>query len=144
MDRIMQKKIPVMISAGVGVLLLTIVVIIIVVSQQPDKKTDSGETKEVVIQDVLKTKAELSADKYMSSLDTDFTLKSATTIYEDGDFAVIEIERGNEKWTIRGPAITKRGEVIIPPNIDYEQTTVDQYNIPDSVIQAMENASNND
>ena len=130
MDRVVRKKILVIISVGI----LLLMIVIITVLQQPDKKADSEEIKEVVAQDALKTKAEISADKYISSLNTDFTIKSATTIYEDGDFAVIEIEQTNGKWTIRGPAITKRGEVIIPPTLDYSQETISKFEVPDNVI----------
>lgn len=120
-------------------------VIIITIFQQFNRKISPKETNETATQHTIKTKAEISADKYISSLNTDFTIKSATTIYEEGDFAVIEIEQTDGKWTIRGSAITKRGEVIIPPNLDYSQETIDKFNIPDNVISSFKNeVSNND
>jgi deoxycytidine triphosphate deaminase len=109
-------------------------VIIITIFQQFNRKISPKETNETATQHTIKTKAEISADKYISSLNTDFTIKSATTIYEEGDFAVIEIEQTDGKWTIRGPAITKRGEVIIPPNLDYSQETISKFEVPDNVI----------
>ena len=121
------------------IILLVILVITTVILRQQGNDVDSTQD-DTTIQTPLKTKAEISAENYIKSLDTDFTIKSANTIYEEGDFAVINIERSNGQWTISGPAVTKRGEVIIPPNMDYEHISIDEFNIPNSVMNAMKEA----
>lgn len=124
----MRSKIIIIIS-------IAILAIVLIFTQVSRNTTTPTSSQEGVFQDKLRTRAEISADDYISSINTDFVISSASTIYDEGDFSVINIETTNGTFTISGYAITYKGEVIIPPNVDYSQDTIDKYSVPSKVVQ---------
>ena len=139
-----KKKILIIIIVG---LIISITVFIVLFRQKEQEsmiKEEVQETEEVVtLEEVValqksKTDAEAAANEFAENSTTKLRVLSATPLYEEDGFSVVDMRFNTESGAIRGLAVTRGGSIVIPPNSDYTQETIDVFGIPDGVIKALQ------
>ena len=139
-----KKKIFIIIIVG---LIISITVFIVLFRQKEQEsmiKEDVQETEEVVTLEKVvtlqksKTDAEAAANEFAENSTAKLRVLSVTPLYEEDGFSVVDMRFNTESGAIRGLAITRGGSIVIPPNSDYTQETIDVFGIPDGVIKALQ------
>ena len=139
-----KKKILIIIIVG---LIISITVFIVLFRQKEQEsmiKEEVQETEEVVtLEEVValqksKTDAEAAANEFAENSTTKLRVLSTTPLYEEDGFSVVDMRFNTESGVIRGLAVTRGGSIVIPPNSDYTQQTIDVFGIPDGVIKALQ------
>ena len=102
---------------------------------------DATEPEKIVEIQKSDDRATFFANSFANQYPGKFRVKSARTVHEDGDFALVYMDLGGESSAtrIQGFAITHKYDVIIPPGSDYNQDTVELLGIPSSIMDALEN-----
>ena len=144
-----KKKIFIIIFVG---LIMSIAMFIVLFRQKEQEsmikeevqKTEEVATlEEVVTLQKSKTDAEAAANEFADNSAAKLRVLSATPLYEEDGFSVVDMRFNTESGAIRGLAVTKEGSIVIPPNSDYTQNTIDTFGIPDGVIKALQEEVNN-
>ena len=133
-----KKKIFIIIIVG---LIISITVFIVLFRQKKQEsiiKEVVQETEEVVTPQKSETDAEAAANEFAENSTTKLRVLSATPLYEEDGFSVVDMRFNTESGVIRGLAVTRGGSIVIPPNSDYTQETIDVFGIPDGVIKALQ------
>lgn len=133
-----KKKILIIIIVG---LIISITVFIVLFRQKEQEsmiKEVVQETEEVVTPQKSETDAEAAANEFAENSTTKLRVLSATPLYEEDGFSVVDMRFNTESGAIRGLAVTRGGSIVIPPNSDYTQETIDVFGIPDGVIKALQ------
>ena len=133
-----KKKILIIIIVG---LIISITVFIVLFRQKEQEsmiKEVVQETEEVVTPQKSETDAEAAANEFAENSTTKLRVLSATPLYEEDGFSVVDMRFNTESGVIRGLAVTRGGSIVIPPNSDYTQETIDVFGIPDGVIKALQ------
>lgn len=137
-----KKKIFIIIIVG----LIIVTTASILLSRQEEQesmiKEVVQETEEVVTPQKSETDAEAAANEFAENSTTKLRVLSATPLYEEDGFSVVDMRFNTESGAIRGLAVTKGGSIVIPPNSDYTQNTIDTFGIPDGVIKALQEEVN--
>ncbi|NCC19455.1 hypothetical protein EOM33_00135 [Candidatus Saccharibacteria bacterium] len=137
-----KKKIFIIIFVG---LIMSIAMFIVLFRQEEQEsmiKEVVQETEEVVTPQKSETDAEAAANEFAENSTTKLRVLSATPLYEEDGFSVVDMRFNTESGAIRGLAVTKGGSIVIPPNSDYTQNTIDTFGIPDGVIKALQEEVN--
>lgn len=143
-----KKKIFIIIFVG---LIMSIAMFIVLFRQKEQEsmikeevqKTEEVATlEEVVTLQKSKTDAEAAANEFADNSAAKLRVLSATPLYEEDGFSVVDMRFNTESGAIRGLAVTKEGSIVIPPNSDYTQNTIDTFGIPDGVIKALQEEVN--
>ena len=133
-----KKKIFIIIIVG---LIISITVSVLLFRQKEQEsiiKEVVQETEEVVTPQKSETDAEAAANEFAENSTTKLRVLSATPLYEEDGFSVVDMRFNTESGVIRGLAVTRGGSIVIPPNSDYTQETIDVFGIPDGVIKALQ------
>ena len=133
-----KKKIFIIIFVG---LIMSIAMFIVLFRQKEQEsmiKEVVQETEEVVTPQKSETDAEAAANEFAENSTTKLRVLSATPLYEEDGFSVVDMRFNTESGAIRGLAVTKGGSIVIPPNSDYTQETIDVFGIPDGVIKTLQ------
>ena len=133
-----KKKIFIIIFVG---LIMSIAMFIVLFRQKEQEsiiKEVVQETEEVVTPQKSETDAEAAANEFAENSTTKLRVLSATPLYEEDGFSVVDMRFNTESGVIRGLAVTRGGSIVIPPNSDYTQETIDVFGIPDGVIKALQ------
>lgn len=133
-----KKKIFIIIIVGLIILTTMSVLLFRRKEQESIIKEVVQETEEVVTPQKSETDAEAAANEFAENSTTKLRVLSATPLYEEDGFSVVDMRFNTESGVIRGLAITRGGSIVIPPNSDYTQETIDVFGIPDGVIKALQ------
>ena len=137
-----KKKIFIIIIVGLIILTTMSVLLFRRKEQESIIKEVVQETEEVVTPQKSETDAEAAANEFAENSTTKLRVLSATPLYEEDGFSVVDMRFNTESGAIRGLAVTKGGSIVIPPNSDYTQNTIDTFGIPDGVIKALQEEVN--
>ena len=137
-----KKKIFIIIIVGLIILTTMSVLLFRRKEQESIIKEVVQETEEVVTPQKSETDAEAAANEFAENSTTKLRVLSATPLYEEDGFSVVDMRFNTESGVIRGLAITRGGSIVIPPNSDYTQNTIDTFGIPDGVIKALQEEVN--
>ena len=137
-----KKKIFIIIIVGLIILTTMSVLLFRQKEQESIIKEVVQETEEVVTPQKSETDAEAAANEFAENSTTKLRVLSATPLYEEDGFSVVDMRFNTESGAIRGLAVTKGGSIVIPPNSDYTQNTIDTFGIPDGVIKALQEEVN--
>lgn len=134
-----QKK-KILIIIIVGLIILTTMSVLLFQQKEQESiiKEVVQETEEVVTPQKSETDAEAAANEFAENSTTKLRVLSATPLYEEDGFSVVDMRFNTESGVIRGLAVTRGGSIVIPPNSDYTQETIDVFGIPDGVIKALQ------
>lgn len=133
-----KKKIFIIIIVGLIILTTMSVLLFQQKEQESIIKEVVQETEEVVTPQKSETDAEAAANEFAENSTTKLRVLSATPLYEEDGFSVVDMRFNTESGVIRGLAVTRGGSIVIPPNSDYTQETIDVFGIPDGVIKALQ------
>ena len=133
-----KKKIFIIIIVGLIILTTMSVLLFRQKEQESIIKEVVQETEEVVTPQKSETDAEAAANEFAENSTTKLRVLSATPLYEEDGFSVVDMRFNTESGVIRGLAVTRGGSIVIPPNSDYTQQTIDVFGIPDGVIKALQ------
>ncbi len=133
-----KKKIFIIIIVGLIILTTMSVLLFRRKEQESIIKEVVQETEEVVTPQKSETDAEAAANEFAENSTTKLRVLSATPLYEEDGFSVVDMRFNTESGVIRGLAVTRGGSIVIPPNSDYTQETIDVFGIPDGVIKALQ------
>ena len=133
-----KKKIFIIIIVGLIILTTMSVLLFRQKEQESIIKEVVQETEEVVTPQKSETDAEAAANEFAENSTTKLRVLSATPLYEEDGFSVVDMRFNTESGVIRGLAVTRGGSIVIPPNSDYTQETIDVFGIPDGVIKALQ------
>ena len=133
-----KKKIFIIIFVGLIILTTMSVLLFRRKEQESIIKEVVQETEEVVTPQKSETDAEAAANEFAENSTTKLRVLSATPLYEEDGFSVVDMRFNTESGVIRGLAVTRGGSIVIPPNSDYTQETIDVFGIPDGVIKALQ------
>lgn len=133
-----KKKILIIIIVGLIILTTMSVLLFRQKEQESIIKEVVQETEEVVTPQKSETDAEAAANEFAENSTTKLRVLSATPLYEEDGFSVVDMRFNTESGVIRGLAVTRGGSIVIPPNSDYTQETIDVFGIPDGVIKALQ------
>ena len=133
-----KKKILIIIIVGLIILTTMSVLLFRQKEQESIIKEVVQETEEVVTPQKSETDAEAAANEFAENSTTKLRVLSATPLYEEDGFSVVDMRFNTESGAIRGLAVTRGGSIVIPPNSDYTQETIDVFGIPDGVIKALQ------
>ena len=133
-----KKKILIIIIVGLIILTTMSVLLFRRKEQESIIKEVVQETEEVVTPQKSETDAEAAANEFAENSTTKLRVLSATPLYEEDGFSVVDMRFNTESGVIRGLAVTRGGSIVIPPNSDYTQETIDVFGIPDGVIKALQ------
>ena len=124
----------------VGLIILTTMSVLLFRQKEQESiiKEVVQETEEVVTPQKSETDAEAAANEFAENSTTKLRVLSATPLYEEDGFSVVDMRFNTESGVIRGLAVTRGGSIVIPPNSDYTQETIDVFGIPDGVIKALQ------
>ena len=137
-----KKKIFIIIIVGLIILTTMSVLLFRQKEQESIIKEVVQETEEVVTPQKSETDAEAAANEFAENSTTKLRVLSATPLYEEDGFSVVDMRFNTESGVIRGLAVTRGGSIVIPPNSDYTQNTIDTFGIPDGVIKALQEEVN--
>ena len=140
-----QKK-KILIIIIVGLIILTTMSVLLFRQKEQEsiikevvQETEEVDTlEEVVALQKSKTDAEAAANEFAENSTTKLRVLSTTPLYEEDGFSVVDMRFNTESGVIRGLAVTRGGSIVIPPNSDYTQETIDVFGIPDGVIKALQ------
>ena len=133
-----KKKILIIIIVGLIILTTMSVLLFRQKEQESIIKEVVQETEEVVTPQKSETDAEAAANEFAENSTTKLRVLSATPLYEEDGFSVVDMRFNTESGAIRGLAVTRGGSIVIPPNSDYTQETIDVFGIPDGVNKALQ------
>ena len=133
-----KKKIFIIIIVGLIILTTMSVLLFRQKEQESIIKEVVQETEEVVTPQKSETDAEAAANEFAENSTTKLRVLSATPLYEEDGFSVVDMRFNTESGVIRGLAVTRGGSIVIPPNSDYTQETINVFGIPDGVIKALQ------
>ena len=133
-----KKKIFIIIIVGLIILTTMSVLLFRRKEQESIIKEVVQETEEVVTPQKSETDAEAAANEFAENSTTKLRVLSATPLYEEDGFSVVDMRFNTESGVIRGLAVTRGGSIVIPPNSDYTQETINVFGIPDGVIKALQ------
>ena len=135
---LLKKKIFIIIIVGLIISITVFIVLFRRKEQESIIKEVVQETEEVVTPQKSETDAEAAANEFAENSTTKLRVLSATPLYEEDGFSVVDMRFNTESGVIRGLAVTRGGSIVIPPNSDYTQETIDVFGIPDGVIKALQ------
>lgn len=138
----LSRKKKMLIMFVIAVTSFAVVVIISILLQRPKERVDingiASETEKATSTQNPKTKAEMIAEDFAEKSTTKLSVLSASTVYEEGGFSVIDMRFITKSGVIRSTAVAQGESIIIPPSSDYTQETINAFSIPDSVIKALQ------